>query len=95
MVSNSKTVWTLLAWLLTAEKATGDGGKLSCFWVVTYNVKKSMASINTGKGINNNNIRLWLKDNGCEFYTVILRKISNYQQQTAHKTMQLIKEQKW
>lgn len=44
--------WTLLAWL--TEKATGEWGKHSCFWMVTYNIKRCKPSVNTGKGIHNN-----------------------------------------
>lgn len=62
------------------------GGKLSCFWMATYNVKICKASINTEKEIHKNS-KTMIKGNEHGFYTVMLCKILNYQPQTGHKTM--------
>lgn len=82
-------IWTLLAWLISIEKAIG--GKLSCFWMITDNINICKASINTEKEIPRT-VRLWLKGNDHGFYTMMLGKILNYQPWTWHKTMQLIRE---
>ena len=43
LANNSKDSW-----------GGGRGGKLSCFWMVTYNIKICKASINTEKEIHKN-----------------------------------------